>query len=93
MGMDSEQSVIFGFLRDGTLDELKLVPEIGDIIAWDERYWEIDAIEINQYVMGRNNLTNKTIGTEFGANWSYLCKTHLTRRDKINLEEIRFGGK
>lgn len=93
MGMDSEQTVTFGFLRDGTLDELNLVPEIGDIIAWDERYWEINAIEINQYIMGRNDLTNKTIGDGFGANWSYMCKTHLTRRDKIALEPVRFGGK
>ena len=93
MGMDSEQSVTFGFLRDGTLDELNLVPEIGDVIAWDERYWEINSIEINQYVMGRNDLTNKTIGDGFGANWSYMCKTHLTRRDKIALEPVRFGGK
>lgn len=93
MGMDSEQSATFGFLRDGTLDELNLVPEIGDVIAWDERYWEINSIEINQYIMGRNDLTNKTIGDGFGANWSYMCKTHLTRRDKINLEPVRFGGK
>lgn len=90
-GMDSNQIVTFGFLRDGILDELNLVPEIGDIIAWDERYWEINAIEINQYLMGRNDLTNKTIGDGFGANWSYMCRTHLTRRNKLNIEPTRFG--
>lgn len=91
MGMDSNQIVTFGFLRDGILDEKNLVPEIGDIIGWDERYWEINAIEINQYILGRNDLTNKTIGDGFGSNWSYMCRTHLTRRSKLNLEPTRFG--
>lgn len=93
MGVDITQLVTFGFLRDGILDTINLVPKIGDVIHWDERYWEIDGIEINQYILGRNDLTNKTIGSGFGANWSYLCKTHLTRIDKLHIEKSRFGGR
>lgn len=85
MGVDTNQNLTFSFLRDGTLDEAQLVPEIGDIIDWDEKYFEVNSININQYVLGRNDQTNKTIGNEFGANWSYVCKTHLTRRRKLRL--------
>jgi len=93
LGVDTDQTSTFAFLRDGTLDEIGLVPEIGDVIGWDEKYWEINGININQYLMGRNNLTNKSIGRDFGANWSYICKTNLTRRNRLSLEPIRFGGK
>lgn len=93
MGVDTNQNLTFGFLRDGTLNEINLVPEIGDIIEWDEKYWEVNAININQYILGRNDQTNKTIGDGFGANWSYMCKTHLTRRNKLQLTQFRFGTK
>lgn len=93
LGVDTDQLLTFGFLRDGTLDEANFVPQTGDIIEWDAKYWEIDNININQYVLGKNNQTNKTVGSEFGANWSYLCKTHLTRQNKLHIEKIRFGNK
>lgn len=92
-GVDTDQTLTFAFLRDGILDQLNLVPETGDVIEWDAKYWEVGGININQYILGRNDMTNKTIGPNFGANWSYACKTNLTRRDKLQLEKIRFGGK
>lgn len=92
MGVDTDQTLTFGFLRDGSLDEKGLVPEIGDIIEWDEKYWEVNGININQYILGRNDATNKTIGDGFGANWSYMCKANLTRRDKLKLSNVRFGN-
>lgn len=93
MGMDTDQIVTFSFLRDGTLDELQFVPTSGDIIEWDAKYWEIDNVNINKYILGKNDATNKTIGTEFGANWSYICKTHLTRLSGLHIEKIRYGNK
>lgn len=93
MGVDTDQNLTFGFLRDGTLDEIGLVPEIGDVIDWDEKYFEVNAININQYILGRNDQTNKTIGNEFGANWSYMCKTNLTRRNRVKISNFRYGTK
>lgn len=89
MGVDTNQNLTFGFLRDGILDEIAIVPEIGDVIEWDEKFFEINAININQYILGRNDQTNKTIGDGFGANWSYMCRTHLTRRRKLRLTNLR----
>lgn len=92
MGVDTDQILTFGFLRDGTLDSIGLVPEIGDIIEWDEKYFEISSININQYILGRNDQTNKTIGDGFGANWSYMCRTYMTRRSRLKLNNVRFGN-
>ena len=44
-----------------------VVLEVGDVIAWDEKYWEIDGVTENQYFMGKNDSTttakeDKTIG-------------------------------
>lgn len=93
MGVSAEQPITFNFLRDGILSELNLVPEVGDIINWDDGYWEINNINISQYILGKNDLTNKTIGSEWGANWSYLCTSHLTRRNKLHISKAKFGNK
>lgn len=90
--IDTNQTVQFAFLRDGILDEMNLVPEIGDIINWNEQYWELDSININQFIAGKNDSTNKTIGSQFGSNWSYICQTHLTRIDRTKLEIKNFGN-
>lgn len=84
-GVDTKQLITFGFLRDGILDEKNLVPEIGDLVNWNEQYFEVDSININQFISGKSDLTNKDVGSGFGASWSYLCKTHLTRVEKLNL--------
>ena len=92
MGVDTDQAVRFIFLRDGHLDTLNLIPEVGDIIDWDASYFEIDNVNIRQYLSGKNDLAgNKSVGSAFGANWSYVCSTHMTRRDKLGLEQTRFG--
>lgn len=82
-GVDVKQGVTFGFLRDGILDEKNLIPEIGDLVNWNEQYYEVDGININQFVSGKSDLTSKDVGPEFGASWSYLCKSHLTRVEKL----------
>jgi hypothetical protein len=91
-GVDTDQNITFGFLRDGTLNEINLVPEVGDIINWDERYFEVTNVNINQYILGKNDLTNKTVGSEFGSNWSYICNTILTRQSSLLIDNIRFGS-
>ncbi len=58
LGEDVNQIVTFAFLRDGILDEMNLVPEIGDIIDWDAKYFEVNGLNINQYVSGKNDFPN-----------------------------------
>jgi hypothetical protein len=40
---DFNQGIRFAFLRD-TLVELNLVPEVGDIIEYNNEYYEVDSL-------------------------------------------------
>lgn len=88
-GMDVTQTTEFRFLRDDLVD-LNLVPETGDIILWDESYWEIDAVQENKYVVGKNADTNLA-GNTHGASWQIVCLTHLTRESNVQIREFRYG--
>ncbi len=70
--------------------------ETGDILWWDLEYHEVDVVHGSQYWSGRNPDTNLgfTEGeiTEFGYSVSIVCDTHVTRRNRLNLVEVRSGG-
>lgn len=74
-GVDIEQKVEFRFSRS-LLQEVNVFPEIGDIIYYDDSYYEIDNINDTQFVAGQpyNSL-------------SILCNAHLTRISGLNIEE------
>ena len=50
-GPDNRQSVSFAFQR-AYLVEVDLKPEIGDIIKWNEGYFEVDKFNENQLIGG-----------------------------------------
>ena len=79
-GPDVDQAVSFAFHRK-TLQTQNLFLEIGDIIEWNAGYYEIKNIVENQFISGQTSHSH-----------SILCTTHLTRRSKLKLEQIRSGG-
>ena len=94
-GIDISQLVTFSFLRDDLVD-VDLVAEEGDIIKFDERYYEIDTINQTQYWFGRNPdtlpiMTEGRSNYNFGYNVAIKCQTHLTRNSTLNLIEVRSG--
>lgn len=94
-GLDSTQTVQFKFLRED-LRNKEFVFDVGDIIKFDERYYEIDNINNQQYWMGRNNetipvTTEGRTDIDYGFNISVIVETHLTRLSQLNLVEIRSG--
>ena len=75
----------FRFLRDDLID-LNLYPEAGDIIVWQESYYEVDLIVENQRVMGKNPEYSLQSDLEkYGESWSMVCRTHLTSVNKLNI--------
>ena len=58
-GTDINQTATFSFLKDIMEHDLNLVLEGGDIIYWDNAYWEIDQIVENQYIRGENEKTTR----------------------------------
>jgi len=94
-GLEGTRTGTFAFLRDD-LKDISAIIETGDILWWDLEYHEVDVVHGSQYWSGRNPDTNLgfTEGeiTEFGYSVSIVCDTHVTRRNRLNLVEVRSGG-
>ena len=80
-GQDYNQTITFSFVREMLVDK-NLVPEVGDIVEYNNEYWEIDDLISNQYWAGKNPDTAYT-GPGFGLNVSIRLNGHLTRKSRI----------
>ena len=89
--MNIKQNPIFSFLRDDLVLR-NLVIEAGDVVIWNNNYWEIDRIDDSKTFMTRNPDTNKTIGSDWGWNYAVKSYTHMTRKSRINIDRTRSGG-
>lgn len=83
-GMDKTQILTFRFLRP-MLKEINLVPMEGDIVEVRENFYEINAINQNQFVLGKDGEYPKSVGEQFGENFSILCTAHLTRAASLQI--------
>lgn len=106
IGLDFFKNRTFKFLRDDFLSKdkefnfntrygVELYPEVGDIILYQERYYEIDTISVNQLFTGKDpDYTNQpnplsTNLQDFGYNLSVICKTHYVSSDKVGITKER----
>lgn len=80
----------FAISRD-ILERAAFFPEVGDIIFWDNEYYEIDNTDANQYFVGKNPETWPN-GTEHGYSVAVLCDAHATRQTPLGIKNIRRGG-
>ena len=56
-GPDIKQTATFAFLKYELETVADVVLEVGDVIGWDEKYWEVGGVVENQYFMGKNDST------------------------------------
>jgi len=70
---DVNRDVQFGFQRE-VLKDKQFYPQRGDIIEWDEEFFEI-----------RNVVDNELLGTKFFYRHSIVCDTHRVRDSNIEL--------
>lgn len=82
-GQDINKTAIFNFLRDDFVDIPNLTLEGGDVLKWDDRYWEIDKVSSNNQYFGGQNPETTNATSAFGWKLAIICDTHLTRRRKI----------
>ena len=94
LGVDFNWGITAAFLRDDLVDA-NVHPEVGDIILYQESYFEIDNTNEIQYFMGKNpdfpyeaNPLNPGL-SEFGYNVSITCVAHYTPADKFNIIKQR----
>lgn len=87
-GIDVTAIYTFNFLRP-KLEELSLVPEIGDIIEDRGRYFEVDNANEFQFYLGKDKDYGKNVGTEFGRNISIQITAHLARVARLQITKAR----
>ena len=80
----------FAISRD-LLERGSLYPQPGDIIFWDNEYFEIDNVDANQYFTGKNPETWPN-GSSHGYSVSIVCDAHATRQTPQGIKDIRRGG-
>jgi len=95
IGVGFTWNVEFSFLLDD-LRDAKIDPEIGDIIMYQEGYFEIDNVNISQLFTGKDpdypyesNPYNTQLD-KFGYNVSAVCSTHYVPADRVNIQPSRF---
>lgn len=80
----------FAISRD-LLERIGLYPQPGDIILWDNEYFEIDNVDANQYFTGKNPETWPN-GSDHGYSVSIVCDAHVTTQTPQGIKDIRRGG-
>tara|TARA_R110000868_G_scaffold224494_1_gene476628 strand:- start:2128 stop:2634 length:507 start_codon:yes stop_codon:yes gene_type:complete len=90
-GSDASQQYTFKFLHN-RLEELNLYPEVGDLIENRGNFYEIDNINENQFIVGKDSDFPKNVGSEYGKSFSMICVAHYTRVSKLQIVSARGGN-
>ena len=51
-----------------------IYPQVGDVVLWENAFFEISNIVENQFLGGQPE-----------KNYSLLCNAHMTRKSKLNI--------
>ena len=94
LGVNFDWPVTFAFLRDDLVDA-NVHPEVGDVILYQESYWEVDNTNITQFFAGKDpeypyepNPLNPGLAN-FGYNVSVTCECHYIPADRVNITRTR----
>ena len=97
-GVGFSWPIKFRFLRDDLVDA-NLRPDVGDVVMWQEGYWEIDNVNTTQFFVGKDpdypyldgageNPYETDLG-QFGYNVSVICEAHYVPSDRLNIQVSR----
>jgi hypothetical protein len=74
-GPNRRQDHVFK-MREKMLRDLSFYPEIGDMIFWNDRYYEIDNVVQEQLLGGQSDKSH-----------SIICNTHYTKITSLNIAQ------
>jgi hypothetical protein len=87
-GADVTREINVRFLRDILVD-IQLVPEVGDVVLWQENYYELSGIVENQFVVGKDPVYAYDDTTDFGSSISIIVTAQYIRPEKLGLSKER----
>ena len=88
LGVDVTREITVRFLRDILVD-MQLVPEVGDVVLWQENYYEIASIVENQLFVGKDPSYAYDDTTDFGSSISIIVNAQYIRPEKLGLKQER----
>jgi len=88
-GVDRNRPLSVRFFRKD-LTDANVVPEIGDVILWNEDYYEVDNLVENQLVVGKDpSYPFSDTVDDFGSSHSIILTCHYTRPERLGIKEER----
>ena len=67
-----------------------ILPEVGDVVVWQNNYYEVDDVLENQYFVGKDpDYSYSTDNDNFGSSISIIVNAHYTRVEKLGIEKDR----
>ena len=88
-GLDTRRDVVFRFFKDHLM-EANVVPEVGDFVMYNEAYYEIDNVNENQYILGKDpNYIYSDALQGFGETYSIILTGHYASPDKLGITQER----
>ena len=87
-GTDVTREINVRFLRDILVD-IQLVPEVGDVVLWQEDYYEISGTVENQFVVGKDPIYAYDDTNDFGSSISIIVTAQMVRPEKLGLSKER----
>jgi hypothetical protein len=88
--VENTQQGSFVFWKE-YMENIDLYPQIGDIIEYRSRFFEVDSVVENDLFAGKDP-NNWFGGNTHGYSISIECGVHMTRQTPLNLVENRFGA-
>lgn len=88
-GPDATRTIDFRFFKDHLI-EANVVPEVGDFVMYNEDYYEVDNVNENQLILGKNPDYQYSSGpSNFGQSYSIILTTHYSSPDKLGITNER----
>ena len=104
LGMDITRNMKFRFLRDdlagidlsselpadGVGFTYNIVPEVGDVILWNNDYYEANNVNENQLIVGKDPSYSYSSNTDsYGSSWSIILECFYIRPEKLGITRER----
>jgi len=104
LGMDVTRNMKFRFLRDdlagidlstelgadGKGFTYNIVPEVGDVILWNNDFYEVNNANENQLIVGKDPSYSYATQTDgYGSSWSIILECFYIRPEKLGISQQR----